>query len=166
MYNTELIFILNYLNLYLIVNGHYSLQVCNIFFYIQVTRNEGNLLPLLMALSGIVCLPLNFISIILLVQTRQRKRNHAVNNLLFLLLIMKTIIVKVLSGIAVGALIHSYGIHARAYDGIFDAMKSYRNNSYMKYRIDKLQIEFQCCGSKTYEEWFTVQWFDPKLRAL
>lgn len=71
-----------------------------------------------------------------------------------------------LLGIATGALIHSYYLHDKVGDGLLDAMKGYRNDSVSKKAIDMLQVQFQCCGSRSYKDWFNIPWFDADLADL
>ena len=33
-----------------------------------------------------------------------------------------------------------------------------KDNSTAKAEIDRLQIEFECCGNSGYEDWFDLQW--------
>ena len=45
--------------------------------------------------------------------------------------------------------------------GILTAMKSYKNDLTTKEEMDTLQIEYECCGSKAYQDWFHVAWVHP-----
>ena len=45
--------------------------------------------------------------------------------------------------------------------GILTAMKGYSNDLTTKEEIDMLQIEYECCGSRSYQDWFKVAWVHP-----
>ncbi|KAB0799259.1 hypothetical protein PPYR_07139 [Photinus pyralis] len=58
---------------------------------------------------------------------------------------------------------HVYSKHEALHDGIMEAMNNYSSNSEFKMSIDKLQLQFDCCGSKHYNEWYTIPWYDSNL---
>lgn len=41
---------------------------------------------------------------------------------------------------------------------LFSVMKLYKKDMELKVLIDKLQIEYSCCGSNRFEDWFSVSW--------
>jgi len=43
--------------------------------------------------------------------------------------------------------------------GVHDSMKSYESRLKVKTTIDRMQIDFQCCGSKNYKDWWTIGWW-------
>ena len=45
--------------------------------------------------------------------------------------------------------------------GIMTAMKAYKNDMTTKEEMDVLQIEYECCGSRSYQDWFKVSWIHP-----
>ena len=45
--------------------------------------------------------------------------------------------------------------------GITTAMKAYKNDMITKEEMDTLQIEYECCGSRSYQDWFNVAWVHP-----
>ncbi|OQV25425.1 putative Peripherin-2 [Hypsibius exemplaris] len=49
--------------------------------------------------------------------------------------------------------------------GIFNGMKNYQNNTEMKSAVDEVQIRYQCCGVKGYEDWFTLEWINETYVA-
>ncbi|KAK3092933.1 hypothetical protein FSP39_009058 [Pinctada imbricata] len=42
--------------------------------------------------------------------------------------------------------------------GISVAMTKYKSHAFTKTQLDELQIEYSCCGSQTYTDWFNIQW--------
>ncbi|XP_045187793.2 uncharacterized protein LOC123545532 [Mercenaria mercenaria] len=45
--------------------------------------------------------------------------------------------------------------------GIRLAMVAYKDDMTTKEEMDKLQMAYECCGSKSYQEWFSVAWIHP-----
>ncbi|XP_061163223.1 peripherin-2-like [Saccostrea echinata] len=43
-------------------------------------------------------------------------------------------------------------------NGLFSVLKLYKKDLELKILIDKLQMEYLCCGSNNYEDWFKVSW--------
>lgn len=46
-------------------------------------------------------------------------------------------------------------------NGIDVAMAAYKNDAITKVEIDVLQTTYECCGSKSYTDWFSVSWIHP-----
>lgn len=42
--------------------------------------------------------------------------------------------------------------------GIYSSMQRYQSTPAKKTEIDALQIKYQCCGSKSYTDWFHLSW--------
>lgn len=57
-------------------------------------------------------------------------------------------------------------LHKAFHNGIAVAMKKYRFNLRLKETIDRLQIEFKCCGNTAYTDWFSTPWIDEQYLAL
>ncbi|XP_022081595.1 photoreceptor outer segment membrane glycoprotein 2-like [Acanthaster planci] len=53
---------------------------------------------------------------------------------------------------------HRFHLHESFDRGLVKAMEQYKNNETVKYEINQLQIDFECCGNNGYEDWFAVQW--------
>ena len=45
-------------------------------------------------------------------------------------------------------------------------MGRYGNNSDVKWVIDKLQIDLECCGSQSYTDWWNIEWVPAKYINL
>ena len=41
-----------------------------------------------------------------------------------------------------------------------DAIKQYKTNIAIKTAVDRVQLQNECCGSVTYNEWFSTRWAD------
>lgn len=46
-------------------------------------------------------------------------------------------------------------------DGIKIAMAAYKNDATTKEEMDVLQMTFECCGSTSYTDWFSMTWIHP-----
>lgn len=53
---------------------------------------------------------------------------------------------------------HQSVIEESLKNGLFSVMNLYKKDMEIKLLIDKLQIEYMCCGSNTYKDWFAVSW--------
>lgn len=42
--------------------------------------------------------------------------------------------------------------------GLFRVMGLYKKDMELKVLIDKLQIQYMCCGSSRYDNWFSISW--------
>ena len=56
-------------------------------------------------------------------------------------------------------------------EGMAVSMDKYRDHKSIKMLIDKLQMDFGCCGSETYTDWFNIAWInedylDTKIPAI
>lgn len=58
---------------------------------------------------------------------------------------------------------HVYGSSKGIEDGIIKAMEKYSENSFYKKQIDRLQFEFQCCGSNKYNDWYNISWMEKSM---
>ncbi|ESO06981.1 hypothetical protein HELRODRAFT_171017 [Helobdella robusta] len=47
--------------------------------------------------------------------------------------------------------------------GMIEAMKLYKSNPEYKQAIDRVQIEYSCCGSDKYSDWFQVAWISDEF---
>jgi len=43
--------------------------------------------------------------------------------------------------------------------GIGDSMKQYESRLKVKTNIDRMQIDFECCGNGNYKDWWNVGWW-------
>ncbi|RWS13546.1 sperm protein-like protein [Dinothrombium tinctorium] len=44
--------------------------------------------------------------------------------------------------------------------GITKAMEEYRYDEEFKSELDRLQLQYKCCGENSYKDWFEVAWID------
>lgn len=133
------------------------------YFLNIISKGDGNVLPSMQALPVFIFLCINISFIIILAKLFERKIQAKLNGIMFLLLLVSiTLIVGVLVLLIV-IITYSHKEHKELHDGIVEAMANYSTDSWYKEQIDRLQIEFQCCGSKKYDEWYNITWYDTNL---
>lgn len=42
--------------------------------------------------------------------------------------------------------------------GLSSVMRQYKSNPKLKTTMDRLQMEYRCCGSQSYRDWFLTSW--------
>lgn len=152
---------------YSILLFSYALQIrANIGVYINmVTEKDGNNLSNFLVIVGLLCLPSNILSVYLLyvaLTSDISKKSHF-NALMYSLpfIILGAICSMLI--VCIMIITHVYSKHEALHDGIMEAMNNYSSNSEFKTSIDKLQLQFECCGSKHYNEWYNIAWYDTNL---
>ncbi|XP_052269349.1 peripherin-2-like isoform X2 [Dreissena polymorpha] len=45
--------------------------------------------------------------------------------------------------------------------GIWKSMRAYKNDATAKESLDVLQMSYKCCGSRSYSDYFSVEWIHP-----
>ncbi|KAI4491420.1 hypothetical protein M0804_002812 [Polistes exclamans] len=45
-----------------------------------------------------------------------------------------------------------------SFDNLIEAMDNYANDDRVRSCVDAVQMEFQCCGSEDYRDWFHISW--------
>ncbi|KAK9871042.1 hypothetical protein WA026_010000 [Henosepilachna vigintioctopunctata] len=135
-------------------------------YYIElISKKDGNVLPLLQAMPSLVFFLIDIFSLYLVVKvTISKEKQPKLNWLLYFTILFNLVMVAIGLILVIVVLVHSSS-HESLHDGIKNAMSEYSTNEKIKYRIDKLQIELQCCGSKKYDEWYEIQWYDESLNA-
>lgn len=73
------------------------------------------------------------------------------------------ILIFFLSLICIFVLMHTYSSHEEVHDGIITAMQNYSKDSLTKVKVDMMQVENACCGSKNYTDWYDIKWYDANL---
>lgn len=129
----------------------------------MVTRKDGDILPTLFALPALLCLLLNGGTLLLIHKTFRKQKRPWLNTILYVFVLVCLASILIIIIFCITVLTHIYGKHQKLHDGIIDAMKNYSTNSKIKREVDLMQIEFQCCGSKKYDEWYDINWLDSSL---
>ncbi|XP_060531595.1 rod outer segment membrane protein 1-like [Cylas formicarius] len=132
-------------------------------FINMIARGDGDILPSILALPVLFFLALNIVLCLFVYKLFSKKKNYRVNWIVFFLIMIGLILIAVTLVLTIYVLVHIYGSHEHLHDGIICSMENYGTNSYYKKQVDRLQIEFQCCGSKRYDEWYNISWYDDAL---
>ncbi|KAK5643812.1 hypothetical protein RI129_007657 [Pyrocoelia pectoralis] len=133
----------------------------------MVTEKDGNNLSNFLVIVAILSLPSNALSVYLLYisLTSDMSKKFQIGNLMYSLPFVFLGAVCSMSIICVMVLTHIYSQHVALHDGIAEAMNNYSSNSEFKTTVDKLQLQFDCCGSKHYNEWYNIVWYDSNLNS-
>lgn len=132
-------------------------------FINMISKGDGHILPSLQAVPTIIFLMFDCGFLVLMLKLFNRKKQGKINWILFILIVCDLVCIIVTFIIIIAILNHSYATHEELHNGISDAMREYSSNSRAKQQIDRLQIEFDCCGSKKYDEWYNITWYDEHL---
>lgn len=156
----------------LIMNIFYCLDLFNSAIYMKnhlgdfinmISRGDGHVLPSLQAIPTLMFLILNVTFVYFVLKLFTRKKQPRFNWVLFLFIIIDLLTIIITFILITYVLSHSHSSHQGLHSGISEAMANYSSNSFYKMKIDRLQIEFNCCGSKKYDEWYNISWLDDKL---
>lgn len=173
------LFIFKYDTIYLIILGMIVLHLCSIVYgfilfsiatnikdnlgnYLSMVTSDGFLLAFLVAMPPLAIIVLDCVCIFFVIKMiyNNRDRNMGLNQILFIMSILCFASALIAFIFSIIALSHSHAKHEKLHDGIRDAMDNYSLDSTIKSQLDKMQITFQCCGSKSYTEWYEIRWFD------
>ncbi|KAJ8926426.1 hypothetical protein NQ314_021214 [Rhamnusium bicolor] len=129
----------------------------------MVASGDGDVLPTLQAIPALFFLIMNIMLGIVTYQLFDAERRPTLNWILFILLMVTLLLIFVIFILLFVIMQHIYKTHEELHNGIVDAMKNYSSNSLYKAHIDRMQIEFQCCGSKKHIDWYSIPWYDSSL---
>lgn len=133
------------------------------YFINMITNRDGDVIPSLQAVPVLFFLLLNVAMFFFIYIVFDKIPRRLINHLMFVVVFLSFILLIVLFSVMIAVLVHVYGEHQALHDGITTAMNNYSTNLEYKMNMDLLQIEFQCCGSKTYDEWYAIKWCDSSL---
>lgn len=129
----------------------------------MISLNEGNFLPILYVVPALLCLFLNAGMVYLIYAAFAPEERRFINMVMYSVTLICLVVVIITLLVCIIILAHVYAANDHLHDGIIEAMKKYSTQSDIKQQIDMMQIENQCCGSKKYDEWYNIQWYDTNL---
>lgn len=132
-------------------------------FINMVSKGDGEILPMMQALPVLVFLSIDVACGFFLLKLFDVEKKKKINWFLFLCIVVSLVMIVITLVLVISIIAHIYHAHEGLHNGITEAMMNYSGNSVYKKQIDRLQIEFQCCGSKKYDEWYTITWYDKNL---
>ncbi|CAH0561148.1 unnamed protein product [Brassicogethes aeneus] len=132
-----------------------------------VSNGDGNLVPILEGIPSFLFIVLNIAEFWALWKIFEPdKYSVNMNRILFILILISLGIVLMVIIFMIVILVEIYRPHGQVHDGIIEGMNKYANHSLIKATIDMVQIEFDCCGSKKYDEWYTIPWYEGNIADL
>lgn len=129
----------------------------------MVSENDGTIMPILAVFPAILCLVMNIALLYLLFKAFSVNAKPNINKLMYSFVLLSIGTIFIILMICLMVLARTYSSRKSLHDGIMEAMNNYRSDSLIKSRIDSLQIQFQCCGSLQYKEWYEITWYDTNL---
>lgn len=170
-----------YDSIYLLMLGTILLIICSISYsfilfsiamnlktnlgnFLTMVTTDGFLLPLLIAMPALIVIGVDATAAFFIIKLLYDKdRNMTLNKILFIMAILCGVTAIFGLIFSIVALAHSHSAHEQLHDSIRDSMDNYALDTKVKKKLDMMQITFQCCGSKTYTEWYEIRWFDANF---
>lgn len=119
---------------------------------------NGDTLPYLLISIGAISFLANVVGgIVCLNSGKPEKRQKYISFLLPYVIILAVLCICVLAG-GIMCFAQKSQIETAFQKGILSAMRKYKDNQKMKIHIDLLQMQYACCGSNKYTDWFQIPW--------
>ena len=131
---------------------------------------DGDTFPYLMIGVGLFSLILNGGAGFLFFMSNNPKKREMLRPFYFVYIALASVVAVVIL-VGGGMCFAHIGHLAESFqNGLTASMDMYRNAPHKKKEIDLLQMNYQCCGSDHYEDWFSIDWvaadyridFDPE----
>lgn len=144
-----------------------SLIILSVGSYIQVAIQEnigliegfnGDILPAFMIIFGGIGAFVGLFSGKVCWTNRNSSKRPDWSKYLFPLVIVELILAIFVFVSAIMCFAQIAMLESSFKQGISSAMRTYKSDPMKKNELDNLQIEFQCCGSTSYTDWFHVSW--------
>lgn len=129
----------------------------------MISMGDGHILPSLQAMPALFFLIIDFALIYFTYKLFDPEKKPGLNRIMYILLMISLVLIVIILLLLLVIIQHIYATNEELHDGIVQAMTNYASNSLYKKQVDRLQIEFQCCGSKKYDEWYNITWYDSSL---
>lgn len=133
------------------------------YFINMISTGDGDILPSLQAVPVVFIFLVDIAILVFVYFTFDQMERSTLNLFMLITVLIGFILLIVILIIIICIMAHIYSAHESLHDGITTAMRNYSTNPLYKRQIDQLQIEFQCCGSKKYDEWYVTKWMDSSL---
>lgn len=129
----------------------------------MISKNEGNFLPIVYVVPALLCFSITVGMLYLIYAAFAPEQRRFTNLVMYIVILVSLVAVVIILLVCIIILAHVYAANEHLHNGIIDAMKNYSTQSDIKQQIDMMQIGYQCCGSKKYDEWYDIQWYDTNL---
>ncbi|XP_060571339.1 peripherin-2-like [Ruditapes philippinarum] len=123
----------------------------------------GNVVPFFIAFSGFFGLFCHIFCGTVAFSNRTSVKQDKWKKLLLPALIATVLLflLELITGIM--CIVHFQGMKDSFITGIKRAMSSYKDRVTVKAEVDTMQISFECCGIRSYKDWFYVTWMQPEF---
>lgn len=115
-------------------------------------------LPIILITTGFLSLVIHLFGGGLLMVNNYPDNRLKTKNLLYVYLVVEFVICIVVFSCGILCFRHVTFLKTAFHGGLTIAMDKYQVGKEIKQRIDELQMEYHCCGSNTYTDWFRVDW--------
>ncbi|XP_038046901.1 photoreceptor outer segment membrane glycoprotein 2-like [Patiria miniata] len=145
----------------------YGLTIVSIGVYIRIRIQDkvkliegydGNTLPLMLIAVGFITTVVDLAGGKLCDSVANINRRQKLKSLLLPYLLLLLVLNACIFIAGCMCFVHRFHLHDSFNRGLTKAMKHYKSNETVKYEINQLQVDFECCGNNGYEDWFAVQW--------
>ncbi|XP_066601446.1 uncharacterized protein [Prorops nasuta] len=134
-----------------------------------VVPGDGHLWPAVIITTSLTCAPVYILGIRTCVRIRAEaltdpgdsndsKLSEQINRALFIHSLLCFLSGCLIIAANTAIILYSATFQKKARDGLTEAIGNYATDLSAKARLDVLQIEFRCCGSDSYRDWFRVPW--------
>ena len=123
---------------------------------------DNNILPWVLIAIGVLCMVVNIMGGMCIFTCHDPNKRLALKYILVIHMVMGAV---ACIGVLVGGTMCF--ISGRQLDdafskGIVEGMMKYSKDPIAKTEIDKLQINYECCGNEEYMDWFRIPWILDK----
>ncbi|XP_022913351.1 rod outer segment membrane protein 1-like [Onthophagus taurus] len=135
----------------------------NIGVYIDMLSANGRVLPMFLVITALAISIVDICVMFYLGRAFSKTKNKHINFMLFVIVLVIIGSICFIFFMCILILSHSYSKRQQMHDGIVDAMMNYSKDSLTKETLDNMQVEYECCGSKNYSDWYDIKWYDANL---
>ncbi|ESO90067.1 hypothetical protein LOTGIDRAFT_233891 [Lottia gigantea] len=115
-------------------------------------------LPIILVAFGLYSVLHNVIGLSVMLSLNRPNSRYTRMGLLCVEIVAGIILVMACVGLAIGCFIQIDKLDQSFHGGLLNAMKLYKKSPLVKMQIDKLQIDYKCCGSARFTDWFEIAW--------
>ncbi|CAC5390750.1 PRPH2 [Mytilus coruscus] len=121
---------------------------------------DPDVLPSFLLTTGIIMFVTNVIMAKVCYDCGYPETRGRFQNLLVLFLLYLFVIIWFIFAASMMCFSHSGEIKDSLKDGISKMITVYHNEPKSKLLIDRLQLDYHCCGSENYKEWISTAWMN------
>lgn len=123
---------------------------------------DPDVLPSFLLTVGIIMFVTNLVMAKVCYDSGYPETRGRFQNLLVLFLLYLFVIIWFIFAASMLCFSHSGEIKDSLKDGITKMMNVYHNDPKAKLLIDRLQLDYHCCGNKGHKDWESIGWMNMK----